>query len=66
MYQLSESDLKVIAAWFHGDVPCKNGVSLFDVIATLSDAKNAPVAQTATVEAPAEAEVVEAPVEIAE
>ena len=47
MYQLSDSDLKVIAAWFHQDVPCKNGVSLLDVIKSLSDA-HAPSVEVAT------------------
>ena len=46
MYQLTDADLKVIAAWFHQDVPCKNGVSLFDVIKSLSDANQVPPVQT--------------------
>lgn len=48
MYQLSDSDLKVIAAWFHQDVPCKNGVSLLDVIQSLSDAHQVPPANVTT------------------
>jgi hypothetical protein len=42
MYQLTDADLKKIATWFHQDVPCKNGVSLFDVIAELSAANQTP------------------------
>jgi hypothetical protein len=42
MYQLTDADLKKIAAWFHQDVPCKNGVSLLDVIAELSAANQTP------------------------
>lgn len=48
MYQLSDSDLKVIAAWFHQDVPCKNGVSLLDVIKSLSDAHQGPALEVPT------------------
>jgi hypothetical protein len=36
MYQLTDADLKKIEAWFFQDVPCKNGVSLIEVIKTLS------------------------------
>lgn len=42
MYQLTDKDLNTISAWFHQDVPCKNGVSLLDVIKTLSDANQVP------------------------
>ena len=36
MYQLTDANLKQIAAWFHQDVPCKNGVNLLDLIKSLS------------------------------
>jgi hypothetical protein len=36
MYQLTDTDLKKIEAWFFQDVPCKNGVSIIEVIKTLS------------------------------
>lgn len=56
MYQLTEANLNQIAAWFHQDVPCKNGVSLFDVIKTLS-AEN--VIANIPTEAPADVVVAE-------
>jgi hypothetical protein len=68
MYQLTDANLKQIAAWFHQDVPCKNGVSLFDVIAELSAANQATAPQAPAPEAVEVAEntVEEAPIEIAE
>jgi len=36
MYQLTDANLNQIAAWFHQDVPCKNGVSVIDLIKSLS------------------------------
>ena len=36
MYQLTDVNLNQIAAWFHQDVPCKNGVSVIDLIKSLS------------------------------
>lgn len=46
MYQLTDADFKTITAWFHGDVPSKNGVTILDVIKTLSDANQTPPVQT--------------------
>lgn len=37
MYQLTDSDLNQISAWFFQDVPCKNGISIIDLIKTLSE-----------------------------
>jgi hypothetical protein len=57
MYQLTDTNLNQISAWFHQDIPCKNGVSLIDVIKTLS-AQN--VIANAATEAPADIAVAEA------
>jgi len=66
MYTLTDADLKKIAAWFHQDVPCKNGVSLIDVIVQLSNDNQAPVVAP-VVEVPVvEMPVEETPIEIAE
>jgi hypothetical protein len=59
MYQLTDTNLKQIAAWFHQDVPCKNGVSLIDVIMTLS-AEN--VIANAATEVPEDIAIAEATV----
>jgi hypothetical protein len=56
MYQLTDANLKQIAAWFHQDVPCKNGVNLLDLIKSLS-AEN--VIADSTVEAPEDIAVAE-------
>ena len=36
MYQLTDSNLSAIEAWFLQDIPCKNGVSIIELIKTLS------------------------------
>lgn len=37
MYQLTDANLNQISAWFFQDVPCKNGISVIDLIKTLSE-----------------------------
>lgn len=49
MYQLTDANLNQISAWFFQDVPCKNGVSIIEVIKTLS-------AQNVIANAPTESE----------
>jgi hypothetical protein len=61
MYQLTDANLNQISAWFHQDVPCKNGVSVIDLIKSLS-AENV-IANIAT-ESSADVATAEATVEV--
>jgi hypothetical protein len=54
MYQLTEANLNQISAWFIQDLPCKNGISIIDLIKMLSDDNMQPelvIADVPTVEA---------------
>jgi hypothetical protein len=44
MYQLTDSNLSAIEAWFLQDVPCKGGISIIEFIKTLS-AENKEVSE---------------------
>jgi len=50
MYQLTDTNLNQISAWFFQDVPCKNGVSIIEVIKTLSAENVLAIANTESVD----------------
>jgi len=44
MYQLTDANLNQISAWFNQDLPCKNGISIIDMIKIFSTDNTTEVA----------------------